>query len=87
MVGKGAQWLKKPEQLLTTRTIMTTEIQTTLINTNQTENNSAHSSAHLVKMSTKLEERKGNAMKPLSLRPNRSVKKNTSLKPLGLRSR
>ena len=39
------------------------------------------------KMSSKLEERKGNAMKPLSLRPNRSVKKNLSLKPLGLRSR
>lgn len=39
------------------------------------------------KMSTKLEERKGNALKPLSLRPNRSVKKNLSLKPLGLRSR
>lgn len=66
---------------------MTTEIQTTLINPNQSENNSANPSAHLVKMSTKLEERKGNAMKPLSLRPNRSVKKNTSLKPLGLRSR
>ncbi len=39
------------------------------------------------KLSSKLEERKGNAMKPLSLRPNRSVKKNLSLKPLGLRSR
>ena len=34
-----------------------------------------------------LEERKGNAVKPLSLRPNRSVKKNTSLKPLGFRSK
>jgi len=39
------------------------------------------------KLSSKLEERKGNAIKPLSLRPNRSVKKNLSLKPLGLRSR
>lgn len=34
-----------------------------------------------------LEEGKGNASKPLSLRPTRSVKKNLSLKPLGLKSR
>ena len=34
-----------------------------------------------------LEDRKGNSVKPLSLRPIRSVKKNSSLKPLGLRSR
>ena len=69
-----------PEQLLTKRIIMTTEIQPTLIKPNNTENNST-------KNSSKLEERKGNAIKPLSLRPNRSVKKNISLKPLGLRSR
>jgi hypothetical protein len=42
---------------------------------------------HSRKMSSKLEERKGNAIKPLSLRPNRSVKKITSLKPLGLKAR
>jgi hypothetical protein len=70
---------------------MTTEIQTTItpktaeINpTTSTINSRADFS---IKMSSTLEERKGNAIKPLSLRPNRSVKKNTSLKPLGLRSR
>lgn len=80
MVGKGAEMALKPEQLLTKRIIMTTEIQPTLIKPNNSENNST-------KNSSKLEERKGNAIKPLSLRPNRSVKKNISLKPLGLRSR
>ncbi len=39
------------------------------------------------KLCSKLEERKGNAVKPLSLRPNRSVKKTSSMKPTGLRSR
>ena len=62
---------------------MTTENQNTLIPKTTTNSPADHSS----KMASKLEERKGNALKPLSLRPNRSVKKNTSLKPLGLRSR
>lgn len=60
---------------------MTTENQNTLTTVSTMTPNSTQ------KMSTKLEERKGNAIKPLSLRPNRSVKKNLSLKPLGLRSR
>lgn len=61
---------------------MTTENQNTITTlATSTPNNQAH------KMSSKLEERKGNSSKPLSLRPNRSVKKNVSLKPLGLRSR
>lgn len=60
---------------------MTTENQTTINPISQSNPNSSQ------KMSSKLEERKGNAVKPLSLRPNRSVKKNLSLKPLGLRSR
>ena len=38
-------------------------------------------------LTSTLEERKGNAVRPLSLRPNRSVKKNVSLKPLGLKLR
>lgn len=58
---------------------MTTETQTTTI-TPATTNSSQ-------KLSSKLEERKGNAIKPLSLRPNRSVKKNLSLKPLGMKLR
>lgn len=62
---------------------MTTENQNTLSpktnSTTQIENSS--------KIPSLLEVRKGNIIKPLSLRPNRSVKKNTSLKPLGLRSR
>ena len=62
---------------------MTTENQNTLL-PKTTPNTPAE---HPNKMSSLLEERKGNAVKPLSLRPNRSVKKNTSLKPLGLRSR
>ncbi|MGZ3788900.1 MAG: hypothetical protein ACXVLQ_10270 [Bacteriovorax sp.] len=61
---------------------MTTETQ----NTHSTKIN-VNPSADSVKLASKLEERKGNALKPLSLRPNRSVKKNTSLKPVGLRSR
>jgi len=36
---------------------------------------------------SKLEERKGNVLKPLSLRPNRSLKKNSSLRPLGLKAK
>jgi hypothetical protein len=66
---------------------MTTEIQTTPIAPKNTENNLSATNDYLAKSSTKLEERKGNAIRPLSLRPNRSVKKNTSLKPLALRSR
>lgn len=65
---------------------MTTEIQImTSVTKNSTTQNAADDFAK--KMSTKLDEAKGNISKPLSLRPNRSVKKNTSLKPLGLRSR
>jgi hypothetical protein len=37
-----------------------------------------------VKNSSSLEENKGNSIKPLSLRPNRSIKRNLSLKPTGL---
>lgn len=66
---------------------MTTEIQTPIINPKHTENNAPNRVEYLSKISTKLEESKGNALKPLSLRPNRSVKKNISLKPLGIRSR
>ena len=74
------------------RTIMTTEIHTSTIAPKRSVNNSTDTNNnmfddHSIKMTTKLEERKGNVLKPLSLRPNRSVKKNTSLKPLGLRSR
>jgi len=60
---------------------MTTENQNTIATVQTTTSIPAQ------KLSSKLEERKGNAIKPLSLRPNRSVKKNLSLKPLGLRSR
>ena len=64
---------------------MTTENQT-VISIQPTTTHSSH--IELVNKSKSiLEERKGNAVKPLSLRPNRSVKKNTSLKPLGLRSK
>ena len=71
---------------------MTTEIHTSTIAPKRSVNNSTDTNNnmfddHSIKMTTKLEERKGNVLKPLSLRPNRSVKKNTSLKPLGLRSR
>lgn len=61
---------------------MTTENQNTILVKN--ENNS---NQHNSKLCSKLEERKGNAVKPLSLRPNRSVKKNLSMKPVGLKSR
>lgn len=64
---------------------MTTENQTTTTTTSPTTTSTSAPLAH--KMSSTLEERKGNAVKPLSLRPNRSVKKNLSLKPVGLRSR
>ena len=70
---------------------MTTEIQSIITTTKTNEINSKLPSRlpieQMSKMATQLEERKGNANKPLSLRPNRSVKKNLSLKPLGLRSR
>lgn len=59
---------------------MTTENQTTIPEPKTTTNSTR-------KLSSKLEEKKGNAVKPLSLRPNRSFKKNLSLKPLGFRSR
>ncbi len=62
---------------------MTTENQTTV--TPKTSNNSRIEFSN--KLSSKLEERKGNTVKPLSLRPNRSVKKSTSFKPVGLKSR
>lgn len=68
---------------------MTTENQNTLIpkTTTNSPDHRSQMSPQNHKMSSTLEERKGNAIKPLSLRPNRSVKKNTSLKPLGLRTR
>lgn len=59
---------------------MTTEIQTLVTPPKNSENFSS-------KLTKRLEEKKGNATKPLSLRPNRSIKKNTSLKPLGLKLR
>lgn len=62
---------------------MSTENQTTV--TPKISNNSRIEFSN--KLSSKLEERKGNSAKPLSLRPNRSVKKTTSFKPLGLRSK
>jgi len=62
---------------------MTTEKQTATA-----PNNSTISRKKILSQtSSKLEESKGNTLKPLSLRPNPSVKKSTSLKPLGLRSR
>jgi hypothetical protein len=83
MVGKVAQKaLKNPEKPLNREEKMTTENQTTTAPTEP--KNTANQTR---KLSSKLEEKKGNAVKPLSLRPNRSFKKNLSLKPLGLRSR
>ena len=64
---------------------MTTENQNIISPKSTTTNSSEVQCTQ--KMSPRIEERKGNVIKPLSLRPNRSVKKNTSLKPLGLRSR
>jgi hypothetical protein len=64
---------------------MTTENQKSTISKTPTTPNSTTNLN--TKLSTTLEERKGNAMKPLSLRPNRSVKKNLSLKPFGMGSR
>ncbi len=58
----------------------TTENQNSLLSKN--ENNS-----HQPKICSKLEERRGNSVKPLSLRPTRSVKKNGSMKPMGLKAR
>ncbi len=75
------------------RTIMTTVIlKNALLSNSETNPTDSRSSADVnLKMSTfsmsTLEERKGNVVKPLSLRPNRSFKKNSSLKPLGLKSR
>ena len=66
---------------------MTTENQTITIAPKHPDNNSNNRGSFSNRASTKLEEARGNVIKPLSLRPNRSVKKNTSLKPLGLRSR
>jgi len=91
MVGKVAlNRLKKPKQLLTMRTTMTTENQNTIINPKRTTAGNSENNSRVeysFKVSTTLEEKKGNVLKPLSLRPNRSVKKNNSLKPLGMRSR
>lgn len=61
---------------------MTTENQNTILSKQDTP-----SSNHQSKLSHKLEDRRGNAIKPLSLRPTRSVKKNVSMKPMGLKSR
>ena len=92
MVGKVARkGSKKPKQLFNKEDNMTTENQNATITisttTPSTSSNYSAVQNHGLKMSSPLEERKGNAIKPLSLRPNRSVKKNLSLKPLGLRSR
>ncbi len=74
---------RKQTMKVTMRKIMTTENQTP-----STPKNLTVSRKEFSKQTTsKLEESKGNTLKPLSLRPNRSVKKSTSLKPLGLRSR
>jgi|GEM_PF-741820 len=62
-------------------TTTTTENQNSLLANNENNNN------HQSKMCSKLEERRGNAVKPLSLRPTRSVKKNVSMKPMGLKAR
>lgn len=59
-------------------TTTTTENQSSLITKNEN---------HQPKFCSKLEERRGNAVKPLSLRPTRSVKKNGSMKPMGLKAR
>jgi hypothetical protein len=60
---------------------MTTEIPNSLLSKNESTTN------HQTKLCSKLEERKGNSVKPLSLRPTRSVKKNLSMKPIGIKSR
>jgi hypothetical protein len=86
MVGKVAFKRLKTEQLFNkTRVIMTTE--TATITLKNAQNNSSTAVTRPSSMLTKLEERKGNAIKALSLRPTRSFKKNGSLKPLGLKSR
>ncbi|MDO9181506.1 MAG: hypothetical protein Q7U04_03815 [Bacteriovorax sp.] len=69
---------------------MTTENQTTIspiLPKQFTENNTHTRIEAFSKSSTTLEENRGNVIKPMSLRPNRSVKKNISLKPLGLKLR
>ena len=86
MVGRVAQKGLKPKQQLTKRTIMTTDTQVILPKKISPEN-SRHSIESIESGSSKLEERKGNSLKPLSLRPGRSLKKNTSLKPLGFKSK
>ena len=81
MVGKVARKrLKKPKQQLTKRTIMTTETQT--ISPKKISNNNS-----IENKTSAFEERKIKVMKPLSLRPNRSIKKNSSLKPIGLKAK
>lgn len=60
---------------------MTTETPNSLLSKNENTTN------HQTKLCSKLEERKGNSVKPLSLRPTRSVKKNLSMKPIGIKSR
>jgi hypothetical protein len=84
MVGKVAlKAFKNRTTILTKRKIMTTETKNT-----PTEISIATSANVLsAKIISKLEENKGNAIKPLSLRPNRSFKKNLSLKPVGFKSR
>jgi hypothetical protein len=65
---------------------MTTDTQVILPKKVSTES-SRHSIDSIESGSTKIEERKGNSIKPLSLRPGRSLKKNSSLKPLGFKSK
>jgi hypothetical protein len=67
---------------MTTEIQIITALQKSEIASVSTTGNLKFSSASAI-----LEEKKTNAVKPLSLRPNRSVKKNSSLKPLGLRTK
>jgi hypothetical protein len=67
---------------------MTTENQKITISQSPTTISPTTShSKRWVKNYSSLEENKGISIKPLSLRPNRSIKKNLSLKPTGLGSR
>lgn len=61
---------------------MTTDTQ--IISTKNSQKDSIES---MENKPSKLEERKGNALKPLSMRPNRSMKKTNSLKPLGFKAK
>jgi hypothetical protein len=85
---------------LTMRAQMTTENKNTLLPSNVNPTNQithqvnhpiAHPIAHIEQLSAKLvsrlEERKGNAIRPISLRPGRSVKKYTGIKSVGLKNR